>query len=412
MRAVLKILVGFTVLAGPVVAGPMPMDAPVGVSPFTQVQTSNVRFNRWISGFKDRALANGVSATTFDTAFANINYNETVVDRDRNQSEFSKAIWDYLDTAVSDVRIQNGQRALRNNADRMNSIESTYGVDKEIVVAIWGLESAYGAVRGSTNIIEAMATLAYDGRRAAFFEGQLIAALQILEIGDTAPRNMVGSWAGAMGHTQFMPTSFLDYAVDGNTDGRRNIWGDDPTDALHSTANYLVEFGWTAGQPWGVEVQLPQDFDYTLADRDIVRMPSVWARSGIVARGGALVPDHAVASILLPAGHEGPALMIFPNFEVLEAYNTADAYVIGVGHLADRIAGGGAVQSAWPRSDGALSGADRVELQERLRDAGFNPQAIDGRIGPLTINAIRAYQLANDLVPDGYASPQLLNRLR
>lgn len=162
-------------------------------------------------------------------------------------------------------------------------------------------------MRGSTNIIEAMATLAYDGRRAAFFEGQLIAA----------PRNMVGSWAGAMGHTQFMPTSFLDYAVDGNTDGRRNIWGDDPTDALHSTANYLVEFGWTAGQPWGVEVQLPQDFDYTLADRDIVRMPSVWARSGIVARGGALVPDHAVASILLPAGHEGPALMIFPNFEVL-----------------------------------------------------------------------------------------------
>lgn len=155
-------------------------------------------------------MANGVSATTFDTAFANINYNETVVDRDRNQSEFSKAIWDYLDTAVSDVRIQNGQRALRNNADLMNSIESTYGVDKEIVVAIWGLESAYGAVRGSTNIIEAMATLAYDGRRAAFFEGQLIAALQILEIGDTAPRNMVGSWAGAMGHTQFMPTSFLD----------------------------------------------------------------------------------------------------------------------------------------------------------------------------------------------------------
>lgn len=145
-------------------------------------------------------MANGVSATTFDTAFANINYNETVVDRDRNQSEFSKAIWDYLDTAVSDVRIQNGQRALRNNADLMNSIESTYGVDKEIVVAIWGLESAYGAVRGSTNIIEAMATLAYDGRRAAFFEGQLIAA----------PRNMVGSWAGAIGHTQFMPTSFLD----------------------------------------------------------------------------------------------------------------------------------------------------------------------------------------------------------
>jgi len=257
-----------------------------------------------------------------------------------------------------------------------------------------------------------MTSLAYDGRREAFFEQQLTAALQILQAGETNPRNMVGSWAGAMGHTQFMPTSYLDYAVDGDGDGRRNIWGDDPTDALASTAHYLREFGWTTGQPWGVEVRLPTDFDYATARRETMQLPSIWANLGVVDMNGNAVPNHGRASILLPGGHEGAAFMIFDNFKVLEAYNTADAYVIGVGHLADRIAGGDAIGATWPRNDGALSGPDRRELQQRLRDAGFDPQAIDGRIGPLTINAIRAYQLANGLVPDGYASPQLLNRLR
>jgi lytic murein transglycosylase len=398
--------------ATPAFAGPVPLDSPIQITPYTQAQTSDATFTDWTSGFRDRALAQGISAATFDAAFANISYNEGVIDRDRNQSEFSKALWDYLDSAVSEVRIRNGQSALSNNATLLNEVEATYGVDKEIVVAIWGLESAYGAVRGSTNVIEAMATLAYDARRAEFFEGQLIAALQILEAGDTAPRNMVGSWAGAMGHTQFMPTSFLDYAVDETGDGRRNIWGDDPADALASTANYLRAFGWRQGQPWGVEVNLPDDFDYTAARRDNTQLPSVWAASGIRDLNGDPVPDHAEASILLPGGHEGAAFMIFPNFTVLEAYNTADAYVIGVGHLADRIAGGPAIQSTWPRSDGALTGPQRRELQQLLRDAGFDPQAIDGRIGPLTINAIRTYQQANGLVPDGYASPRLLNRLR
>lgn len=398
--------------AGQAMAGPIPQTTPENLSPYTQVQTSNSRFNRWISGFRTRALRQGISAATFDAAFANINLNTTVIERDRNQSEFSKALWEYLDTAVSDARVRNGRRALESNNRLLNQIEETYRVDKEVVVAIWGLESAYGAVRGNTNVIEAMATLAFEARRGEFFEEQLVAALQILEAGDTAPRNMTGSWAGAMGHTQFIPTSFLDYAVDGNGDGRRDIWSDNPTDALASTANYLRSFGWTLGQPWGVEVRLPDGFDYATARRENEQMPSAWAALGVVDINGRAVPDHARASILLPGGAEGAAFMIFPNFEVLERYNTADAYVIGVGHLADRIAGGPSIQAAWPRSDGALSGPQRRELQERLTAAGFDTTKIDGRIGPLTINAIRNYQLANGLTPDGYASVRLLERLR
>lgn len=411
MSFVCRLGIVLVALSSPAVAGPVLPPAPDGASPYTLAQTSNIRFNRWISGFRDRALARGISADVFDRAFDGISYNSTVIERDRNQSEFSKTLWDYLDTAVSDTRIANGQRALRDHAALLDRIEQTYGVEKETVVAIWGLESAYGAVRGNTDIIEAMATLAYDGRRGAFFEQQLLAALQILQAGDTAPRNMTGSWAGAMGHTQFIPTSFLDYAVDGNGDGRCDIWGDDPTDALASTANYLRRFGWTTGQPWGVEVRLPDGFDYATARRDNTKSPSAWAALGVTGTDGRPVPDHGAASILLPAGAQGAAFMVFSNFAVLERYNTADAYVIGVGHLSDRIRGGAAIQAQWPRSDRALTFTERQELQRLLTAAGFETQ-VDGLIGPLTINAIREYQRANGLTPDGYASLSLLAGLR
>lgn len=393
-------------------AGPVPLEAPTQISPFTQTQSSNIRFNRWISGLRERAFEQGITPVTFDTAFDGISYNETVIDRDRNQSEFSKALWDYLDSAASDARVNNGRAALENHAAILNEIEATYDVDKEVIVAIWGLESAYGAVRGNTNIIEAMATLAYDGRRGEFFEEQLIAGLKIIQDGDTTQANMTGSWAGAMGHTQFIPTSFLSYAVDGNGDGRRNIWSNDPTDALASTANYLSRFGWVQDQPWGVEVQLPDDFDYATARRENEMQPSQWADLGIMDMNGDPVPNYGRASILLPGGAQGPAFMIFPNFAVIERYNTADAYVIGVGHLSDRISGGNAIRTDWPRGDRALNGNERRELQERLTAAGFDTVKVDGLVGPLTINAIRNYQLANNEIPDGYASLRLLEDLR
>jgi membrane-bound lytic murein transglycosylase B len=369
-------------------------------------------FQNWIGGFKRRARAQGISDRVLEDAFRGVTYDLDVIKRDRNQSEFTKTIREYLDSAVSDTRIRNGKDALRKNARTLDAIERHFGVEKEVVVAVWGLESAYGSFRGKNDIIRSLSTLAFDGRRGAFFEEQLIAALKILQNGDTTPRQMTGSWAGAMGHTQFMPTSYLAYAVDFTGDRKRDIWSDDPTDALASTAAYLKRFGWIKGQPWGVEVQLPKGFNFALADRGIQRMPSQWAQIGIVDMNGRAVRDYGAASILLPAGGSGAAFMIFKNFEVIERYNTADAYVIGVGHLSDRIKGGPAIRASWPRGDRALSFAERKEMQKLLTRRGFDTQGVDGRIGPKTISAVRAFQQANGLTPDGYASLKLLRRLR
>ncbi len=377
-----------------------------------QISTSNLGFQRWVEGFRRRAQAQGISASVLNSALRGIRYNTDVIARDRNQSEFTKTIWDYLDSAASPTRVRNGKAALRKHRRTLEAIEATYGVEAEVVAAVWGLESAYGAYRGDEDVIEALATLAYDGRRGAFFEKQLIAALQIIQSGDVAPRNMTGSWAGAMGHTQFIPTSYLAYAVDFTGDGKRDIWSDDPTDALASTAAYLKRFGWVKGMPWGVEVQLPRGFDYTQANRRIQKMPSDWARLGVVGMNGRAVPDYGAASVLLPAGAQGAAFLIFKNFGVIERYNTADAYVIGVGHLSDRLKGGGPIQAEWPRGDRALTFAERKELQQRLTAAGFSTQGVDGKIGPLTIGAVRDYQRARGIAPDGYASLRILEDLR
>ena len=372
----------------------------------------NARFQAWLGAFRERARAQGISARTLDRALAGVTYDSDTIKRDRNQAEFSKPIWEYLDSAVSKTRISNGRTGLDRHRETLTRIEAQYGVEKEVVTAIWGLETSFGTYRGGKQTIRSLATLAFDARRASFFESQLIAALQILQSGDVGAVNMVGSWAGAMGHTQFMPTSFLDHAVDFDGDGRRDIWSDDPTDALASAAAYLAKHGWTKGQPWGVEVKLPSGFDYADARRDVTLMPSEWAARGVLAYTGQVVPDYGKAAILLPAGGRGVALMIFDNFKVIEAYNGADAYVIGIGHLSDRIAGGAPFQTEWPRGDRVLSFTEKKELQRRLTQAGFDTQGIDGRTGPNTINAVRAFQVAQGLVPDGYPSLSLLEWMR
>ncbi|MCT4685135.1 MAG: lytic murein transglycosylase [Roseicyclus sp.] len=369
-------------------------------------------FAAWTRAFRARATAQGISAATFDRAFSGVTVNARVLERDGNQAEFSRPLWDYLDSAVSETRSANGRAALSRHRDILDRIERRYGVEAEVVVAVWGLESAYGAMRGDTDIIAAMATLAYEGRRRDFFEAQLIAALRILQAGDVGPRQMVGSWAGAMGHTQFMPTSYLEHAVDFDGDGRRDIWSDDPVDALASTANYLRNHGWTTGQPWGMEVRLPEGFDYALTGEQVKRDAGFWNARGVRLADGGRVPDHGEASILLPAGHRGVALVIYDNFHVIERYNPADAYVIAVGHLSDRIAGGPAFRGDWPREDRALSRAEREELQHRLVRAGFHRYAVDGIIGPQTIASVRRFQASLGWVPDGYASLRVLERLR
>lgn len=374
--------------------------------------SDNVALARWVAQFRQRALAEGISATSFDAAMGDVSYLKKVIERDRNQFEFSKTIWDYLDIAVSPKRISNGKASLRKWQTTLVKIEKRYRVDKEIIAAIWGLESAYGTKRGKIPVLSALATLSYDGRRGSFFEIQLIAALKIFQDGQVSAPKMTGSWAGAMGHTQFMPSSYQEYAVDFTGDGKRNIWSDNPTDALASTAAYLAKFGWIKGMPWGVEVHLPDDFNYANAQRKIRKSPLVWAQSGIVAVSGKPIPEYGKASVLLPAGANGAAFLVFQNFAALESYNSSDAYVIAVGHLADRISGGGKIKAKWPLEDRALRFEERQDLQRLLTAKGFNTKGVDGLIGPLTIAAVRGFQRSVGLPADGYASIRILQRLR
>lgn len=366
----------------------------------------------WINAFRPRALAAGITVPVFDATLRGVQFDPAIVEKDRNQNEFTKTVWDYLDTAVSDDRIALGQKALAANKDLLTKIEAQYGVDAKVVVAVWGLESAYGTFRGKLPVIASLATLAYDGRRADFFEGELIAALKILQDGHTTADKLVGSWAGASGHTQFMPSSWAAFAVDFDGDERRDIWGEDPADALASTANYLRHWGWTKGQPWGLEITLPKGFDYDQTTAAVKKPVAEWQSMGIRPMAGGDLPDFGPASVLLPGGSRGAAFLIFPNFQVIERYNTADAYVIGIGHLADRIAGGPPIKDSWPREWRALTLPERRDLQDRLTKAGFDAGGVDGRIGPKTIAAVKAFQKSLGRVPDGYPSPDLLALLQ
>jgi len=420
MRMLKVAILAFCLVTGPAVAGPdtsvsprpRPAHAEEAQIVLVQASRSSMEFQRWIDGFRGRARAAGIRDGVFNAAFQGVRYDPGVIEKDRNQSEFTKPIWEYLDSAASDARVRNGRDAVRRHQRLLDAIEAAYGVEGEVVAAVWGLESAYGEYRGSEPLIQSLATLAFDGRRGRFFEEQLVAALKIVQAGDVSPGRMTGSWAGAMGHTQFIPTSYLAYAVDFTGDGKRDIWSDDPADALASTAAYLRRFGWTKGQPWGVEVALPRGFDYAQTGERIKKSPAEWAALGIRDTQGGTVPNYGSASILLPAGAQGAAFMIFQNFHVIERYNTADAYVIGVGHLSDRIRGAGPLKSGWPRGDRNLRFAEKKEMQALLSLRGFETGGVDGIIGPNTIQAIRRFQASIGMIPDGYASFEILSRLK
>lgn len=377
-----------------------------------QLAQSGSAFVRWRESFRPRAYAAGISQRTFDTAFQGVGMNAEVVRLDSKQAEFTKPIWEYLDTAVSSARISTGRENYRRYQQTLGAIEQTYGVDASVVVAIWGMETNYGSFRGSTPVIEALATLAVQGRRRAFAEEELIAALRILQNGDVSPAGMRGSWAGAMGHTQFIPTSYQSYAQDFNRDGRRDVWSEDPTDALASTANYLRQFGWTKGQPWGVEVRLPAGFNYGNIDQDLRRPVRRWTQLGVRGLDGKAVPNYGEAALIAPAGARGPIFMVFNNFRVIKRYNNATSYAMGVGHLAQRIMGAPDFSAPWPRNERTLSRTEKVEMQQRLTAKGYSTGGADGLIGPNTMDAIRDYQRSQGLVPDGFASSSLLQRLR
>ncbi|WP_339108687.1 lytic murein transglycosylase [Thioclava sp. GXIMD4216] len=411
----LMALTSLSACAGPVDVSPRPMvrgaDPVADPVPDTDPATQ-ARFQAWVNNFRSRALSSGISERTWDRATRGIKYNPKVIERDRYQSEFTKSIWDYLDSAVSDTRIANGRAVLAQNRAALDKIEARYGVPKEVVVAVWGMESNYGANRGKMAVVSSLATLAYDGRRGEFFAKQLIAALQIIDAGDIDADHMTGSWAGAMGHTQFIPTSYLSYAVDFTGDGRRDIWSNDPTDALASTASYLAKSGWQRGQEWGREVVLPAGFNYGLTGKGTRKTAAQWAALGVRDAQGRTLPDMGATSIIVPAGAKGPAFLISGNFRAILHYNNADSYALGVSHLADRIAGKGPFVRDWPRTGKPLSEAQKIELQERLTARGFDTQGTDGKIGANTTEAIVAYQRSAGLAPDGYPTLELLQTLR
>lgn len=365
-------------------------------------------FAEWKREFRARALSRGISARTFDAALAGAVPDARVLKLDRSQPEFTMPIWEYLDVAVSPARIAAGRRQAERHAALLRDIEARFGVDGNVLVAIWGLETAYGANMGSFSVIRSMATLAHDGRRGEFAEDQLIAALQILQAGDVSPDRMTGSWAGAMGHTQFIPTSYADYAVDHTGDGRRDVWAENPADALASAANYLHRFGWTRGEPAVVEIELPEGFDHALAGQRIRKTVAEWRALGVAAGD---LPE-VEASVVLPAGAGGPAFLALPNFRVVKRYNNATSYALAVAHLAARIGGGAPFAAAWPRGDRMLGRGEKVELQRRLTALGHDTGGIDGIVGPNSRAAVRAFQRARGVVPDGYVSGRLLELVR
>ena len=372
----------------------------------------NAAYDAWLSAFRPRARAQGITQTTLDLGLQNAGFLPGVIERDRNQTETTRTTEDYLAIVASEEDVTLGRAQFRAARGTLNAIAAQYGVAAEILAAIWGVESRYGTRLGTIPVISATSTLAFDGQRGQFFEAQLIDALRILQRGDTTPSNLTGSWAGAMGHTQFIPTTYAAYAVDFNGDGRRDVWSNDPTDALASTANYLARSGWHRGQPWGLEVRLPAGFNTAQAGRGRWRSVTEWGTLGVQAATGGPLPDYGAAAILAPGGAGGPGFAVFHNFDVILRYNASTNYGIGVGYLADRIAGAGPLRGQFGPDATGLTQADRREIQNRLNRAGFDTGTPDGVIGDRTEAAIAAFERARGLPVTGRASPELLARLR
>lgn len=371
-------------------------------------------FANWRAALRAEALSQGVSPALFEQAFAGVTPDPQVIAADQSQPEFSRPVWEYLDSAVSSWRVARGKALLAEHARTLSAIEARFQVDPSILVAVWGLESSFGRQTGDKSVIRSLATLAYQGRRNDFWRSQLIAALQILQEGDISINAMQGSWAGAMGQTQFIPTTYRQYAVDFDGNGRRDIWHSS-ADALASAANYLHVSGWQHQQPWGLEVQLPtQGFDYALADGQHSKTLNQWRTLGISSRHNADLDSLAEqsATLFLPSGHQGPAYLLLNNFRSILKYNNSTSYALAIGLLADALEGQYRIPSTWPKQDRMLSRSERIELQTLLNQLGFDSGKPDGIIGVNTRQAVRGFQQGQGLPADGYSNENLLNSLR
>lgn len=363
-------------------------------------------FSACLADLRQRAADHGVSAD----ALAAVEPVERVLELDRDQPEFTTTLADYLERRVTDARVEQGRALLAEHKALLDEIYREYGVPPRYLVAFWGLETNFGSYLGRMPTLDSVVTLACDRRRSDYFAGQVLAALRILDGGPLERDDLRGSWAGAMGHVQFMPEVFVRYAVDYDGDGRRNLWGSVP-DALASAANFLQDLGWKSGWRWGREVLLPPDFPYELAGYE-PRPLSEWKRLGVRTAYGRELPDAGVdASLLVLAGYEGPAFLVYDNFQTIMRWNQSEFYAVAVGHLADRIAGRAGLVNPPPQDTPPLKRAQVIALQEQLAERGFDPGSADGIPGPQTRQAIRRFQKSQDMIADGFASREVLSRL-
>jgi len=369
-------------------------------------------FNNCVAGMWPDAARRNITQENFQRFTAGLSPDLRIMDLMDSQPEFTKSIWDYLDILVNDNRLAKGREVLAKYKAQFDATEKATGVDRYIIASIWGIESNYSTQMGDRSVLQSTATLACIGRRQAYFKDEFLSALEILHHGDLRPEQMHGSWAGAFGATQFMPTAFKRYAVDADGDGRRDVV-DDPADLIASTANNLKKDGWQTGQSWGYEVSVPQGFNYMLADRAKTMTFAQWQNLGVVRANNQPFPNsNDKAYLLAPAGASGPGFLMMQNFRVIMKYNPAEAYALAIGHFADRLRGGQPFVQPWPRQERELSRAERLEVQQLLAQRGFDVGDPDGRLGGKSRSAIMKYQASIGLPPDGFASASVLDRLR
>lgn len=383
-----------------------------GLTPPTYAyQATNAEFQQWIVSFKQEARKQGISPNTLDKSFKGVTLNQRVLELDAKQPEFFQTFWQYFEARVTETRINKGTELLKQHQQLLDQVAQKYGVPGRFLIAFWGMETNYGSYTGKMPIIESLATLAYNPRRSEFFTKQLINALQIVEKGFVQPEQMYGSWAGAMGQTQFMPYNYLTYSVDGDADGKVNLWDSLP-DVFHSSGNFLKNLGWKAEENWGREVKLPQNFDYQLADGKTKQPLSYWKQQGITLADGRALPNAELeAALLLPSDYRGPAFLVYHNFFVIKRWNMSNSYALAVGHIADRLVGRGVLEAKKPADDKALTREDVTRLQTHLNRLGYKLEHLDGIAGQKTRDALRRFQLDNNIPADGHPSHLMLNTL-
>ena len=378
--------------------------------------TLNSDFQGCLANLRSQAIASGVSASSYDRYTQNLNPDYSVIDKLNYQPEFSTAIWDYLSGLVDDERVQAGKQKLAQHRAVLNRVEQAYGVPAETVVAVWGVESNYGDISGKYPLLQALGTLSCEGRRQSYFRGELFATMRILQRGDLTQDQLYGSWAGAFGHTQFMPSTYERLAVDFDGDGRRDLVSS-TADALASTANFLKQAGWQTGLPWGFEVKIPQGVSIAGESRRNKKSLNSWIEQGLIrADGTALIQGNlsgsTPAGLISPAGANGPVFLVFKNFDAIYSYNAAESYGLAIAHLSDRLKGGVSFLTPWPTDDAGTSRAERREIQQFLVKRGYDIGAVDGLIGDKSRQAIRQEQSRLGLNPTGRAGQQILRAFR